>query len=329
MISRRKFINTVAFGLVAAPHGAEALQAGKVYRIGILAGPMPEGRPTSRWAPFRETLRALGYVESQNITLDWRSSGGKPERYPDLAAELVRLKVDVIVAGDNPAIAAAQRATNTIPVVMVVAQDPVASGFVRSLARPGGNITGVTVQATELQGKMLQILKEAVPASSRVGILWVPSEPGREVQAKEANVAARALGLQPRSVEVRDPVDLERGFAAMAREKLDAVQIHASQLTFAQRVRIAELAAKNRLPSIGPPQWYVEAGGLLSFGAKDSDQFDRAAQYVAKILNGANPADLPIQQPTKFELVINLKTAKALGLTIPQSLLLRADQVIE
>jgi putative tryptophan/tyrosine transport system substrate-binding protein len=208
-------------------------------------------------------------------------------------------------------------------------QDPVANGFVASLARPGGNVTGLTVQGTDVQGKIMQILKEAVPTISRVGILWVPAEPGREVVAKEAERAARVLGLQPRLVEARDPVELEKGFAVMAREKLDAVQIHPSQLTFAHRIRIAELATKNRLPSIGPPAWYVPAGGLLAYGAKDSDQFDRAAQYVAKILRGMKPADLPVEQPTKFELVVNLKTAKALGLTIPPSVLGRADQVIE
>ena len=316
----------LTIGLVLAPLVIEAQQKDKVYRIGVLAATPPE---TQRWRPFHESLRQLGYVAGQNVVFEWRLSGGKAERFPDLAAELARLKVDVIVAGDNPAIAAAQKATTTIPIVMIVAMDPVASGFAQSLARPGGNITGLTVQGTDMQGKILQILKEALPTVSRVGILWVPSESGREVQAKEAEAAARALRLQPRLVEARDQAELEKSFALMAREKLDAIQIHSSQLTFAHRVRIAELAVKNRLPSIGPPLWYVDAGGLLSYGARDSDQFDRAAHYVAKILNGASPGDLPIAQPTRFELNINLKTAKALRLTVPRTLILQADRVIE
>jgi putative ABC transport system substrate-binding protein len=271
----------------------------------------------------------LGYVEGQNIVLEGRASGGRAERFPDLAADLVRLKVDVIVATDNPSIAAAQKATMTIPIVMVLAQDPVTSGFARSLVRPGGNLTGLTVQGTELQGKQLQILKEALPVVSRVGILWVPTEHGREVQAKEAEVAARALRLQPRLFQARDAAELDRVFAAMTREKLEAVYVQPSQMTFTHRARIAELAARNRLPSIGPVPWYVEAGGLLAYGGKDSDRFERAAHYVAKILNGANPADLPIEQVTRFELGINLKTARMLGVTIPASLLVRADLVIK
>ena len=212
---------------------------------------------------------------------------------------------------------------------MVGSMDPVSSGFAESLARPGGNITGQTVQGTELQGKLLQILKEAVPTISRVGILWVPAELGREVQAKEAERAARVLGVQPRLMEVRGPTELDGVFAMMAREKVDAVQIHPSQLTFAHRVRIAELAAKNRLPSMSNTAWWVEAGGLLSYTPKGGDLLVRAAHYVDMILRGAKPADLPIEQPTRFELKINLKTAKALGLTIPRTVILQADQVIE
>ncbi len=323
-MDRRSFLCGLTLATFSAPFATTAQQAEKVWRIGVLAT-----QPGPRWAPFRERLRELGYVEGQNIAIEWRSSGGRSERYPDLAAELVRLKVDVITAGDNPAIAAAQKATRTIPIVMVLAQDPVASGFARSLARPGGNLTGLTVQATDLQGKVLQVLKEAVPTASRVGILWDPTEPGRHVQAMEAEVAARALGLQAQLVEVRGSAELDRVFTAMAREKLDAVRIQPSGMTSTYRTRIAELALKHRLPSIGPAGWFVEAGGLLAYGSKDSDQFDRAARYVAKILSGANPADLPIEQVTRFELKINLKTAKALGVTIPPSLLLRADHVIE
>jgi putative ABC transport system substrate-binding protein len=315
----------LALGFLTAPLAVQAQRAEKVWRIGVLAGPRWE----ARWAPFRERLRELGYVEDQNLTIEWRSSGGKAERFPELAAELVRLKVNVIVAGDNPAIAAAQKATGTIPIVMVLAQDPIASGFARSLARPGGNLTGLTVQGTELQGKALEILKEAVPTASRIGILWDPTEPGRQVQAQEAKVAARTLGLQAQLVEVRGAAELDRVFATMARDKLHAIRIQPSGMTSAHRTRIAELALKHRLPSIGSTGWWVEAGGLLAYGGKDSHQFDRAAYYVDKIVKGARPGDLPIEQPTMFELKINLRTAKALSLTIPQSILARADQIIQ
>jgi len=325
VIDRRAFIAAVGGSIIAAPLAVRAQQTGKVWRIGVLTG----SADAPRWKPFHDSLRGLGYVEGQNIAFEWRSSGGRAERFPELAAELTRLKVDLIVASDNPAIAAAQRATKTIPIVMVGAMDPVTSGFAESLARPGGNITGQTVQGTELQGKLLQILKEAVPAISRVGILWVPTELGREVQAKEAERAARVLGVQPRLMEVRGPTELDGVFATMAREKVDAVQIHPSQLTFAHRVRIAELAAKNRLPSMSNTVWWVEAGGLLSYAPKGGDLLVRAAHYVDMILRGAKPADLPIEQPTRFELKINLKTAKALGLTIPRTVILQADQVVE
>jgi ABC-type uncharacterized transport system substrate-binding protein len=311
--------------LFAAPPAVDA-QVGKVWRIGVLSAATAE---SPRWAPFREALRQAGYVEGQNIALEWRSSGGRVERLPDLATELVRLKVDVIVADGNPSIAAVQRATKTIPIVMVLAMDPVASGFARNLARPGGNITGLSVQATDLHGKTLQLLKEAVPAASRVTVLWDPTEPGRQFQAKEAEVAARALGLQAQLMEARGPAELESVFAAMAGQKPDAVLVHPSQMIFTHRARIAELAARNRLPAMGIIRWFPEAGGLLSYGGRDSDRFQRAAHYVDKLLKGAKPADLPIEQPTKFELVINMKTAKRLGLTVSQSLLLQADLVIE
>ncbi len=310
-----------------APLPGEAQQAGKIWRVGILGG--LSGPQSPRWEPFREGLREMGYVEGQNIAIEWRLSGGKAERFPDLAADLARLKVDVIVAVDNPATAAAQKVTRTIPIVMVLAMDPVGTGFVSTLARPGGNITGLSVQATELQGKALQLLKEAVPTVSRVAVVWDPTEPGRRVQAGEAEAAARALGLQPQLLQTRDPGELDRLFTGIAREKLDAVLVHPSQMIFAARTRITELATKSRLPAMGIIRWFPEAGGLMSYGAKDSDQFRRAATFVDKILKGARPADLPIEHPTRFELVINLKTARALGLTIPPSLLLRADQVIE
>ena len=323
-MDRRVFLG--ALGLLAVARNAEAQQENKVWRIGYLAG-VPRG--SARMVPFLEGLRELGYVEGRNLVLEWHYSGGRAERFPGLAAELVRSKVDLIIAGDNPAIAAAQKATTTIPIVMTGAMDPVASGFASSLARPGGNLTGLSAQATDLHAKVLQLLKEAVPTAARIAIMWVPIEPGRQHQAQQAERAAPTLGLKAQLMEVRDPGELESAFAAMVRDKVDAVLVHPSQLTYAHRVRIAELAARRRLPSMGSVRWLPEVGGLMSYSGSDSDRLRRVAHYVDKILRGAHPADLPIEQPTKFELVINLKTAKALGLTIPPSLLQRADQVIE
>jgi len=324
MMDRRAFLGI--FALLAAPRAAAAKQAEKVWRIGYLTG-LPRGSP--RAVPLLEGLRELGYVEGRNLVIEWRYSDGRAERFPDLAAELVRAKVDVILAGDNPAIAAAQKATKTIPIVMTAAMDPVASGFASSLARPGSNLTGLSAQATDLHAKALQLLKEAVPTAARIAILWVPIEPGRQHQAQQAERAAHTLGLKAQMVEVRDPGELEGVFAAMVRDRVDAVVVHPSQLTYTHRTRIANLAARRRLPSMGGVRWLPEVGGLMSYSGSDSDRLRRTAYYVDRILRGANPADLPIEQPTRFELVINLKTAKALGLTIPPSLLARADQVIE
>ena len=325
MMDRRAFI-AICGGPLLAPLLGEAQETGRVWRVGALSGQPPE---SPMWAPFRQQLRELGYVEGQNIVIEWRSSSGRAERFPDLAAELVLLKTDVIVAGDNPAIAAAQRATKITPIVMVLAMDPVATGFVQSLARPGGNITGLNTLGPELSRKTLQLLKEAVPTASRVAVLWDPTEPGRREIAKESEDAARALGLQVQLVAARSPDELDRLFATMNRDRLDAVIVHASGMINAHRQRIAGLATKGRLPTMSPARWFAEAGGLMSYGVSYNAQFRRAAHYVDKILKGARPADLPVEQPTRFEFVINLKTAKALGLTIPQSILLRADQVIE
>ena len=321
-----RVLAVVALASLAAPLGSAAQSAGHVWRIGVLLAPSPDSPPADA---LRKALRELGYVEGRNIAIEWRSSGGKAERFPDLATELARHKVDVIVASDNQAIAAAQRATTTIPIVMVLGGDAVATGFVGSLARPGGNITGLTSQATELQGKALQLLKETVPTISRVAMVWNPDVPGRRTQTREAEVAARTLKLQIRLLEARNLAELDGVFMVIARERMDAVFIQASQTTFTHRVRIAELAAKSRLPTIGTRQWYAEAGGLMSYGPSNIDLYRRAAYYVDKLLKGSKPADLPVEQPTKFELAINLKTAKALGLTIPQSLLLQADRLIE
>ena len=336
----------LALGLTLAPLTAKAQQAGKISQIGLLSNAPPDA---PRLVPFREGLRDLGYIEGKNIAFVWRPSHGRTERFTDLADELVRLKVDVIVAPDNPTIAAAQKATKTIPIVMILAMDPVATGFVGSLARPGGNITGLTTQSPETQGKTLQLLKEAVPSLSRVAILWDPTEPGRREVAREAEGAARVLGLYVQLVEAGRPADLESVFAAMARDRVGAVLVQASQMLGQHRPRIAELAIKHRLPTMGIGRWFTESGpaqatanwsearvpldhmpgGLLSYGPNYSAQYRRAAYYVAKLLGGSKATDLPVEQPTHFEFVINLKTAKALGLTIPPSVLGRADQVIE
>jgi putative tryptophan/tyrosine transport system substrate-binding protein len=319
------FMMTLTLSLLAVPLAAGAQPAGKVWRIGVLLG---APRETPRYAPFHQELRELGYVEGQNLVLEWRSSGGQAERFPALAAELVRLKVDVIVAGDNPAIAAAQQATSTIPIVMVLAMDPVRTGLVASLARPGGNITGLTVQGTDIQGKALQLLKDAVPTVSRVAILWDATEPGRQVQVTAAEEAARALGLEVHLLGVRSPDELESLFTAMARERVDAVLVHPSQITGTHSARIAALAAQSRLPTMGPVGWWVEAGGLMAYGPRDLDLFKRAASFVDKILRGTPTTELPVEQPMAFKFSINLKTAEALGLTLPPSVLFQADEVI-
>ena len=323
----RRAICVLAFALLAAPLAAEAQQAGKVPRIALLSSQSPEAVPDT--FAFRDGLRELGYVEGKNITIEWRWARGDARQFANFAAEMVRLKVDIIIASTNPAILAAWSATKTIPIVMVFASDPVGLGFVGSVARPGGNVTGLTWQTRELVAKRLQLLKEAVPNLSRVAVLWDPSEPGRRDQVEEAEVAAAALGVQLQVLEVRSPGGLEDAFAAMAQARAGAVLVEASAMLGAHGTRIGELGVKGRLPTIG---WFgrmVEDGCLMSYSPRLSSQYRRAAYFVDRILKGAKPADLPIEQHTKYELVINLKTAKALGLTIPRSLLIRADQVIE
>jgi putative ABC transport system substrate-binding protein len=323
-------VTAVVLALLTVPLAAGAPPAGKVWRIGVLTGRQAlESAESPRGMSFRQGLRALGYVEGKNITIEWRSSGGQAERFPDLAAELMRLKVDVIVVTDNPAIAAAQRATSTIPIVMVLAMDPVRTGFVGSLARPGGNTTGLTFQGTDIQGKALQLLKDAVPTVSRVAVLWVPTEPGRHVQATEAEEAARALGLEVHLLGVRSPAELDSLFTAMAHEKVDAVLMHPGQMFGHHLARIAALAAQSRLPTMGLTRSWVEAGGLMSYGAQDLDLFQRAASYVDKLLRGTPATELPVEQPMKFTLILNLKTATTLGLTLPPTILFQADEVIQ
>jgi len=317
----------IGFLLLAAPLLADAPVARKVPRVGFLAGSTPH--PSPRTNAFITALRDVGYVEGQNVAIEWRASGGRAERVPDLVLELVRLNVDVIVAVDNPSIAAAQKATRTIPIVMVLATDPVNMGFVASLARPGGNTTGLTNQGADLQGKGLQLLKEAIPSASRVAVLWNPAEPGRRAHAREAEVAARVLGLHAQLVGAASPGELDSVFTTMGRERPDAVLVQPSHANFLHRARIAELAARHLLPTMGWSAETVEVGWLMSYGPNIPSLYRRAAYYVHKVLKGAKPTDLPVEQPTKFELVINMKTAKALGLTIPPSLLLRADRVVE
>jgi putative ABC transport system substrate-binding protein len=323
VITRRVFIGSVAGGLLAAPLAAEAQP--KVPRIGVLEANPLAGAGDA----FRDGLRQFGYVEGKNIAMDWRWVHARSERFLEQAAELVGRKVEVIVATNNPAVAAAQKATATIPIVMVLATDPVHLGFVTSLARPGGNITGLTIQTPELSGKRLALLKEAVPHLKRVAVLWDPSEPGRRQLVNEAEVAAPTLGLQVQTLEARTHRDVGSAFTSMTRERTGAVLVYGSSMLAAYRAEIAGFAVKSRIPTMCVTSEWMDAGFVMSYGPSLNDMYRRAPYFVDKILKGAKPADLPVEQPTKFELVINLKTAKALGLTIPPSLLQRADQVIE
>ncbi len=326
MTTRRAFIGTLA-GALAAPLVAEAQAPAKVPRIGFLSPLSRTDDP--RLEAFLQGLRELGYVEGQTIAIEYHFAEGRPERLPALAAELVRLKVDVIVTAAPAASEAAKQATSTIPIVFGVAGDPVAVGLVASLARPGGNITGLASIAPEVVGKQLELLKEVAPKVSRVAILQNPSNPGHPVVLRQAESAARALGVQLHIVEARIPSEIEAAFAAMRSHRAGGVLVLRDALFLAQRTQIAALAAKSRLPAVYGFREQAEAGGLMAYGANVSLMYWRAATYVDKILKGARPADLPVEQPTKFELVINLKTAKALGLTIPPSLLQRADEVIQ
>jgi len=323
---RRRFIGLFASGLAVAR--SFAAQPGKVYRIGYLGGTPPTAEPRL-WEGFFEGLRDLGYVDGQNFHFEGRYYGDRIERLPALAAELVQLKVDVIVAGGPPAPEAAQRATTTIPIIVAYHPDPVGSGLAASLARPGGNVTGMSVLTPELVGKQLQLLKEVIPGMSRVAVLSNPTVPTNALLLKEAEVAAPVMNVQLQVLEVRAPGDFDSAFLAMMKDRPGALIVLGSSMFFAERTRIVALAAQSRLPSMYLLKQYVEAGGLMAYGASNRESFRRAATYVDKVLKGAKPGDLPIEQPAKFELVINLKAAKALGLTIPQSLLLRADEVIQ
>jgi ABC-type uncharacterized transport system substrate-binding protein len=330
-MDRRAFFGTLAGGLLAIPLAAQAQQAAKIARIGYL-GTTLAAYPPNPQDPFRQGLRDLGYVEGRNLVIEYRSAEGKYERLPALAAELVALKVDVIVAGGTPATLAAVQATRTLPIVFIGTADPVTSGLVASLARPGGNVTGLSVLAPELIGKCLELLTQAVPGVSRVAALWQPGavpERTDKDMLKEAEAAARALGVRLQVVEARGPKDFDRAFSDMTRARAGALTVLPSNMFIIERSRLVDLAAKHRLPAVYPWREFVDVGGLMAYGPGLADLFRRAATYVDKILKGAKPGDLPVEQATKFELVINLKTAKALGLTIPQSVLGRADEVVQ
>jgi putative tryptophan/tyrosine transport system substrate-binding protein len=327
-MDRRAFVFGVAAAL-AAPRASVAQQAGKIAKIGYLSPSTPAAVQQNLEA-FGQGLRELGYVEGETFVLELRYAQARPERLLDLARELVSLTVDVIVTATDLAIAAAKRATHVIPIVMANSGDPVGAGFAASFSRPGGNVTGLSMISPELSGKRLELLKQTIPEIFRIAFLWNPGVRSDTLQYAEAHGVARALSVSLQSVEVVRPEELDRAFSAITEQRAQALAVAGpSPVMFSNRVKIASFAQKSRLPSIYGGREFVDAGGLMSYGPGDRDLFRRAATYVDKILKGAKPADVPIEQPEKFELVINVKIAKALGLTIPPSLLLRADQVIE
>jgi len=325
VLDRRTFLAGTGAGLLAAPLAVEAQQ---VHRIGMLET-TPVALNAANLEAFRQGLRALGYVERQNYAIEYRSADGRAERFPGLAAELVRLKVDLLVTRGTPAALAAKKATRTIPIVMATSGDPVGTGVVSSLARPGGNVTGMSTNTAELVGKRLGLLKEAIPGIARIALVQNMSNPTLVTQRKQIEVAARSLGIQPQYLDVRRPEDLGRAFDTAIKQRVDAVHVSLDTLTQNSLGRIVDLSAKHRLPAIYYSRDFVDAGGLMAYGVSYPESYRRAATYVDKIFKGAKPADLPVEQPTKFEFIINLKTARALGLTIPQSLLQRADEIIQ
>jgi putative ABC transport system substrate-binding protein len=319
---------TLSAMLLALCGSVDAQQAATVYHIGFLGGSSAKAYASFVEA-FQQGLRELGYIEGKNFVIEHRYGDGKLDRLPDLASELVRLGVDVIVVSGARATSQVKSATKTIPVVMTTIEDPVAMGIVDSLARPGANITGLTNLAPELSGKRLELLTETLPKTSRVAVMWPPDATGAIVAFKETYRAAQGLGVSLQSLEVRSPKDFDEAFRVARTERASALIVLQSALTNAHKKLIMDLATKNRLPSMCTQKEYVEAGGLMSYGVATRDLYRRAANYVDKILKGAKPADLPVEQPTKFELVINLKTAKQIGLTIPPNVLARADKVIK
>jgi putative ABC transport system substrate-binding protein len=329
MTMRRRLVLALIASALTAPLAAFAQQPAKIVRIGFLHAAAAQGTEPQLQA-FRDAMRELGYVEGKNYQLELRWAEGKLERLPALAAELVQAKVDVIVAASSPSVVAASKATRTIPIVMPVSSDPVGDGLVASLAHPGGNITGLSVMSLELGEKRIQMLREISPkVSVPMDVLWNPDYVGMRARFEQARYMAPAVGMTVRSMEVRDTRDLDAVFATIVREHPDTLLVLVDPFTRSQRSRIVEFAAAQRIPAMYETSDFVDAGGLISYGPNLPEQFRRAASYVDKILKGAKPADLPIEQPTTFELAINTKAAKALGIKIPDSILLRADRVIE
>jgi putative ABC transport system substrate-binding protein len=316
-------------GLLAAPLAAAAQQAGKVYRIGVLMNKASDPAESRQWQGLWLGLRERGWIQGENILVELREAEGNSSRVPDLAADLVRRKMDLIVTRGSLFTGAVKAATSSIPIVFIAHADPVGSGHVASLARPGGNITGLAILQTELGAKGLEILRSVGPTVTRIAVLWHPGTPSAAPGLKALEEPARRLRLELQPVGARGPAELEGAFAAMARARAQGVIVLATPIFFGERQRLGELAIAHRLPTMFQIRDYAEAGGLMSYGADLADLYRRAAIPVDKILKGAKPGDIPIEQPTKFELIINLRTAKALGLTIPPSLLQRADQVIE
>ena len=328
MMDRRSFVAGVALGLVAAPLTAAAQPRGKVWRVGFLAGGArpPDGVPP---LPLRQALQELGYVEPQNVVYVGRWAEAKQDRLPGLAAELVGLKVDVIVTAGGPASAAAKQATSSIPIVLALVGDAVGIGLVESLARPGANVTGITDQSAELSAKRLELLTEAVPKAMRIAVLWNADDRGMTMRYREVEKAAQMLHVTVQPLGVREPNDFDTAFSAMTLSRPDAMFLVTDALTLLNRKRVIDFAAAQRIPAMYEYGNLVQDGGLMSYGASQEDNYRRAASYVDRIFKGAAPSALPVERPIRYYLTINLKTVKALGLTIPPSLLLRADQVIE
>jgi putative ABC transport system substrate-binding protein len=325
-MSKRIFVSLLVTALLVTVSIAKAQQAKKVPRIGYLAG---DPHSPSHEA-FRQGLRDIGYVEGQSILIEWRYAGDKPDRLPELAAELVRLKVDVVVAANAAAVTALRRATTTIPIVVeAYGGDLVADGIVASFARPGGNITGVTPLDPELTGRQLELLKETLPKLHRLAVMWNPDDSGSPLQWQETQTAAGALGIQILPLGVRTAGELDKSIESATRGRVDALLVLRNVLFYVLRKRLVTLAEKSRLPGMYPSSEFVDDGGLMSYGANNNAQYRRAATFVDRILKGAKPADLPIEAPTKFDFVINLKAAKQIGVTISQSVLYRADKVIK
>ena len=329
MNTRRKLIVALGTCILAPPFSAFAQPHGKVWRVGFLVGRRRLSHDSDFLTAFPKGMHDLGYIEGKNLVIEWRFADGEYERLPDLAAELVKLKVDIILAVGPPVIIAAQKSTTTIPIVIVTGLDPADAGFVKSLARPGGNITGISNLSSEVSTKQLEMLLTMAPKLSRVAVLVNPTNPAHATVVKSISAAAEQAKIKILAVEARTPQEIETGFSLMRKQNATAIIVALDQFLMQQRRQIAELATKNRLPSAGTLREYVEDGGLMSYGVNMADQFRSAAIFVDKILKGAKPGDLPIEQPTKFELVINRKTAKALGIKIPNSILVQATKVIE